>query len=159
MAKDEIAYKCLKDVETIPPAPPWNTGALRNSGAAYVGSRLVATTSGWGQNPNGPAVKVRRVRGRDARGRFSSKIVGGLSRGSVDVDFLPSQLGYISKKSLGTSVIDTITLIYHHPVAALMHEWSGGFSPATPPAGPHYISSKFDSFGRNFREVLMSVFS
>lgn len=139
----ELLYSTWHDV----PRPPWNTGQLRNSGYAYVGSKLVAQTErdfGFtGANPNG---------------LFESDGISGMATG----DYWSSGAKRLTvKKLLGAninyaavsgSLADQITIMYQAPHAALMHDWVGGIS--DPDSGPGYVSLKLAKFGPKFHEVL-----
>ena len=166
-APKEIARECLMATYNEVPRPPWNTGQLRSSGSAYVGGRRVAITPLTGPNPNGPWQKRKKV-SKVIKGISFVGAEGGKTRGSAtsvihqpwtlnitkfqqpDVD---TNLHMASK--LPTTVTGEITIIYHSPVAALMHEWEGGFS--DPSSGKFYITAKFPRFEHIFTDVMRRI--
>jgi len=143
-----IALDLLDATYSEYPRPPWNTGQLRSSGAAYIGTTKVGTTPETGPNPNGPA-------------RTREKGSGGLSTGSST--FTPTFFGntakHLATANLGeppNTVRGKITIIYHSPVAALMHEWDGGFSDSQ--SGPGYITQKLYKLDTTMYKHLGDVF-
>lgn len=155
LAPTVIAKQCLDATYHQVPRPPWNTGQLRSSGAAYVGGRRVAKTPLTGPNPKGSWT---------IRKRTKHKAVGGLSRGSATGTVKAPETTNITKFSqpglevsgnLPSTVTGSISIVYHSPVAALMHEWDGNFSDAQ--SGKYYISSKIPQFFGAFVTVMKRI--
>jgi len=126
----EIANELLDATHDKAPRPAWNTGQLRNSGVAYIGSIPVGYTAGMTTfpNPNGAYAKYGK-RGRAELGVLKS--FGTLRKRGLDTGDADGEFGTTRGK---------ITIVYTSPVAALMHEWTGKFS--APLAGANYISAK-----------------
>jgi hypothetical protein len=139
-----LAKELLDSTLNDYPRPAWNTGELRSSGAVYIGGQLIKQNPWVGANPVGAYATMENA-GMATPG--NSNVVGELR---------------IRKLRQGTtgdnvsSLRGKITVIYDSPVAAMMHEWNGGFSDDE--SGPHYISAKLLKFGPRFQEVLREIF-
>lgn len=142
---DNLAEELLDKTYYEVPRPAWNTGDLRSSGAVYVGSRLVKRTPWTGANPVGGYTAMGSSGISENTGGFAAKTMRAskLQKGTRGSDYV-------------STVRDKITVIYDSPVAALMHEWPGGFS--HPESGPLYIAAKFITFDKNFYQVMKEVF-
>lgn len=142
---DDLASQLLADTYLETPRPPWNTGELRDSGAVYVGSRLVATTVGMfgeaGINPKGDYALTGKT---------------GLATGGVRYPLMRMSQRKLLKANRNyaavSTVRDQITVFYQAPHAALMHDWPGAFS--DPDSGAGYVSLKLVRFSKPFEMVI-----
>lgn len=144
LSPDILAEELLDETLYTYPAPAWNTGELRSSGAAYVGGRFVSQTPWVGSNPEGWFEKFGKRGSAGEGGGFFGRTGGNVYSG-------------MRKQYLSSSVRDTISIVYHSPVAEMMHEWSGGFT--ADDAGPGYIEEKLLHSAYNLRNVYRMVFS
>lgn len=166
----EVATEWLMATYEVFPRPPWNTGLLRSSGTAYVGGALVATTPSTGPNPNGSWRVRKKVTKTIGSGKPFTGTAGGRSYGNrniygevvstvesptmTNINFFNTATEV--EGNLPSTVVGTISVVYRTPYAAMMHEWSGGFS--SPDSGAHYISSKMPRLGTILATALRRVF-
>jgi hypothetical protein len=136
------------------PTPPRNTGELRNSGAVYIGSELIATTSSLANTH--PRVNTEMLTPRTLDTASGDKVRAnsddGLStfRHLGSTPLVPKRLrrsklagggaGVSGRRTKVGPLSGKITVLYQAPHAALMHEWSGWMH--EPGSGAHFISSK-----------------
>jgi len=136
------------------PHPAWDTGELRSSGAAYIGTTKVAETPETGQNPMVPEAW------RKKRGRSQFTRGGNQSFASVRMRALRTATR-MSGMALTRTVRGKISIIYRAQAAALMHEWTlsigQGRSFTSPDAGPHYISAKNTKSNQYMTEVFREI--
>ena len=130
------------------PRPAWDTGELRSSGAAYIGTTKVASTPETGPNPAVPAA-WRKKRGT----KWQADRGGNQSFASMRMRTLRTATEVIG--DLPSTIRGRITIMYRARAAALMHEWQGNFTAAD--AGPHYISAKLANGQRYMAEVFRQV--
>lgn len=144
----QLAKELLRATYEDYPRPAWNTGQLRSSGAVYIGGRLIATTSQTGANPGGSwALHGQSGRVDQGAGPFILK--------ELHIRKIRSATTTAGTEAV-TSLRGKITVIYNSPVAAMMHEWAGGFSDDE--SGPHYITAKFLTFDAKLYEAFREVF-
>ena len=143
-----LAQRMLDATYSEYPRPAWDTGELRSSGAAFIGTTRVATTPPTGPNPDVPAAwrKKRGTKWQRSRG-------GDQSFETMRMRTLHTATEVIT--DLPATVRGLITIIYRSRSAALMHEWGGNFT--TYDAGPHYISAKLARGQRYMAEVFRRV--
>jgi hypothetical protein len=132
-----LAEEFLRATLVDEPRPPWNTGALRRSGAAYIGTKRVLTTADLGHddllgiNPSGwyetrgMVGMAYTAYGKATKSIRGSKIKTGMGKG---------------RRGKFDSLHSKVTVVYSAPYAALMHEWPGKFTDNA--SGAHYVSSK-----------------
>jgi hypothetical protein len=132
-----LAEEFLRATLVDEPRPPWNTGALRRSGAAYIGTQRVLTTADLGHddllgiNPSGwyetraMVGMAYTAYGKATKSIRGSKIKTGMGKG---------------RRGKFDSLRGKVTVVYSAPYAALMHEWPGEFTDNQ--SGAHYVSSK-----------------
>ena len=144
-----MAQRLLDATYYETPRPAWDTGELRSSGAAFIGTTKVANTPLTGPNPNVPAA-WRKKRGT----KWQMRRGGNQSFAGMRMRTLKTATRI--EGNFPSTVRGKISIIYRARAAALMHEWAGNFTAAD--AGPHYISAKLARSGRYmasvFREVL-----
>jgi hypothetical protein len=144
-----LAQRLLDATYFEVPRPAWDTGELRSSGAAYIGTTKVASTPLTGPNPNVPA------EWRKKRGTKWQMDRGG-NRSFASMRMRVFNTATRVEGEFPSTVRGKISIVYRARAAALMHEWAGNFTAAD--AGPHYISAKLARGGRYmaniFREVL-----
>lgn len=142
----ELAESLLDATYYDPPRPPWNTGELRSSGTVYIGGQLIKKTPWTGANPVGPYA--------------NAGIAGSADPYSGGNRVQELRMRNIRQGTAGSDIVDSlrgkITVIYDSPVAALMHEWEGGFSDSE--SGRFYISSKLAMFSPTFYQVMKELF-
>ncbi len=141
----ELAIRLLNNTLNDYPRPPWNTGELRSSGAVYIGGRLIQTNPQIGSNPNGAWEK-----------HGNSGYVSDVGAGAGTIKELRIAKIRTSDDVSVSTLKGKITVIYTSDIAAVMHEWPGGFS--DPDSGPYYISAKLITFGGDFHEAFRNVF-
>jgi hypothetical protein len=162
-----IAQEALLGSLVEVPRPPWRTGELRNSGAVYIGGRLHMTTPEVAAWHGYSELLEPNPRFTGESGILSSNLTTGraLGRHLSGLPLVPNRLRRDTlvggtTESYGSTGFDTlrnkITIYYHAPHAALMHEWSGGFT--DPLSGSHYISSKLGYFSSRFVTLLRQHF-
>jgi len=139
----QTAYALLQSCLEDEPTPPWDSGDLRNSGAAYVGTRLVATTADFGEyeqnpksSPNDLTFGRKTASGASILGSFRSRSREGAVK--------------MGGSSLAT-FRDTVSVVFRTPYANEMHY--GSYNPREPGSGPFYVSSKLPVFGKRFTEI------
>lgn len=158
MSADMMAYYGLMEIHqtNTDNRPAWNTGLLRKSGSAYAGSRLIATTTDqgfkrYGRNPNGSWKKSNRP---SYNGRRPGASWGSVKKGMKPVYYKGMRANYVKPYANAqvNTVRDSVTFFYKHPVAALMHEWRGGFS--SPDSNRKYITYNFRNVWKRYVEIL-----
>ena len=147
MTPEILAEELLRSTLVDTPRPPWKTGELRNSGVVYVGGQLYMHTFDLpnvqhllSPNPaffNPEAFKYEYGGTGLATARHESGIA--LAPQKLRRDKLNA-----AKGAQVSSLRNKVTVFYNAPHAALMHEWSGGFSDAD--SGAHFVSSKVSRF-------------
>lgn len=151
-----LAEKLLDATFYEYPRPAWDTGELRSSGAAYIGTTKVAETPATGQNPAVPAAWIKkRGRGHLLRG-------GNQSFASMPIKTL-HRATRTSGHALASTVRGKISIVYRARAAALMHEWTAtigvGRKFTAADAGPHYISAKLARGQKYMTEVFRDILS
>ena len=126
------------------PRPAWDTGELRSSGAAYIGTTKVAETPETGANPNVPAAWRKKRGTKWQRNRGGNQAFVGMRMRTLRT--ANEVIG-----NMPSTVRGRITIMYRARAAALMHEWQGNFT--TFDAGPHYISAKLMNGNKYMTEV------
>jgi hypothetical protein len=161
-----IAEELLRASLVDAPRPPWRSGELRSSGAVYIGGRLFMTTPEvaakhgvsdlLGPNPKFAAEDGHIYRARSFFGRASNRHLSGIAL--VPKRLRKADLLKATERSGSafTGLRNKITLYYHAPHAAIMHEWAKGFS--DPLSGAHYISSKLGNVSSRASVLLKQVF-
>lgn len=132
IAAEAVLYDSLME----PPRPPVRTGALRRSGAAYVGNRLIATTTALPNVPNEILYPTN---------AYAEKGNRDIARGqSLSIPMEPTATFRQRQLRLSGTEVDTlrgkITIVYNNPIAPIMHEWPGRIT--DPLSGPHWLTSK-----------------
>jgi len=136
--EERVAKKLLRSTVADFPRPPFDTGALRRSGQAYVGNHLVSTTKRMSEaQGSNPKTASRKYKG-------PSETPSGPTQIGTDV---PSVHGASGKG---------ITIVYTKNYAAKMHSWPGNFT--APDAGSGFISTKFEYVPGFLREELHRMF-
>lgn len=156
-----IAEEFLRSTIEDAPRPPIRTGALRRSGAAYVGNELVITTEELGDKyPNIEALLYPvndDLFAGDGGGENTGISVQRNPTSSLRSRQITSTRR-VSGTMKGTSLRGNVSVVYSNPVAALMHEWKGGFSDPTGQSGAHYVSSKATAFRGKTQTRLKQLF-
>lgn len=147
-----MAIELLDAAFSDQPRPAWNTGELRSSGAAYVGGKRVAQTPKVGANPVGSYATMGE-RGRAGTGGGALGKFGGNIYSEFRIKYAR---GGTSQSDIVTTLRDTISIVFHSPVAMMMHEWTKGFSDDE--AGPGYIEKKLLASGNDFRKTMKMVY-
>jgi len=145
---EQTAFALLQSCLEDEPTPPWDSGDLRNSGAAYVGARLVATTEDFEHYDQNP-----RAHPNDANfGRKGSK-------GSTILSSFRSRerAGAASYGAALSTTRDAVTVVFRTEYANLMHD--GNYNPREPGSGPLFVSSKLPRFGYKFTELARQAIS
>lgn len=156
-----IAEEFLRSTIEDYPRPPIRTGALRRSGAAYVGNELVMTTEGLGEKY--PNIEALLYPVNDDLFAGDSGENTGISVQRNPTSSLRSRQVVSTKRvsgtMKGTSLRGNVSVVYSNPVAALMHEWKGGFSDPTGQSGAHYVSSKATTFKGRTQTRIKQLFN
>jgi len=140
---EQTAYALLQSCLEDEPTPPWDSGDLRNSGAAYVGTRLVTTTEDfgeYGQNPRASANDLVYGRKTASGGSHLESFRSRARQGATQMGGAPL-----------TSFRDTVSVVFKTDYANQMH--NGVYKPREPGSGPLFVSSKLPIFGRKFTEI------
>lgn len=158
---EEIAEEFLKSTLVDQPRPPVRTGALRRSGAVYIGNQLYMTTEDLGEAD--PFIESLLYPTDQQTGIVETSGAGSRSIVTTPTSSLRSRQvkgsTRVSGTASGTSLRGKISVVYSNPIAALMHEWRGGISDPTGMSGPHFVSSKAVSFRGKTQTRLRSAFN
>lgn len=147
----QTAYALLQSCIEDEPTPPWDSGDLRNSGAAYVGSRLVATgdefspSGHWGQNPT-PHPSDEKSGRNTAKGATVLSTFRSREREGATLSGAPL-----------ASTRNTVSVVFRTDHADAMH--NGKYRAREPGSGPLFISSKLATFGYKFTEIARHAIS
>ncbi len=139
------AEEFLAATLTVTPTPPKDTGALRNSAAAYIGGKLAVTALDLVVSGKIPADTLEprtlmTVNGPIAANRNPISDAAPAIRRSITGKSLRGGTQYTNRQITAGSLYGKISIVYRTPYAAQMHEWQGKMH--EPGSGPNFISAK-----------------